>query len=155
MAGNDPGGAGPPASGLDRMETWMALMFLNGGGMRGGPVHEHIAGVPLIGEVRTAPLYRFYSIRDEYPGLYPAGREPAEGHSILGELYDVPMPLLRTLLASEPPELELSIVELARGQLSFGMILRDEEQRQGGYTDISQYGGWRAYRAALADPAGA
>jgi hypothetical protein len=137
------------------METWMALMFLNGGGMRGGPVHQHIAGVPLIGEVRTAPLYRFYSIRDEYPGLYPADREPVEGHCILGELYDVPMPLLRTLLASEPPELELSIVELARGQLSFGMILRDEEQRHGGYTDISQYGGWRAYRAALGDPAGA
>ncbi len=31
------------ARGLDRMETWMALMFLNGGGMRGGPVHQHIA----------------------------------------------------------------------------------------------------------------
>ena len=52
----------------------MALMFLNGGGMRGGPVHRHIGGVPLVAEVRTAPLYRFYSIRDEYPGLYPAAR---------------------------------------------------------------------------------
>ncbi len=133
----------------------MALMFLNGGGMRGGPVHQHIEGVPLVGEVQTAPLYRFYSIRDEYPGLYPADRDHAEGQSILGELYDVPMPLLRTLLASEPPELELSIVELARGQFSFGMILRDEERRHGGYPDISHYGGWRAYRAALSDPAGA
>ncbi len=90
----------------------MALMFLNGGGMRGGPVHRHIDGVPLIGERRTAPLYRFYSIRDEYPGLYPADRDRADGQSIIGELYDVPMALLRSLLASEPPELELSIVEL-------------------------------------------
>jgi gamma-glutamylcyclotransferase (GGCT)/AIG2-like uncharacterized protein YtfP len=95
----------------------MALMFLNGGGMRGGPVHRHIGGVPLVAEVRTAPLYRFYSIRDEYPGLYPLARGHAGGHEILGELYDVPMGLLRALLASEPPELELSIVELTGPQL--------------------------------------
>ena len=57
----------------------MALMFLNGGGMRGGPVHRHINGVPLVGERQTAPRYRFYSIRDEYPGLYPADRARADG----------------------------------------------------------------------------
>jgi len=133
----------------------MALMFLNGGGMRGGPVHRRIDGVPLIGERRTAPLYRFYSIRDEYPGLYPADRDCADGQSILGELYDVPMALLRSLLASEPPELELSIVELESARLSFGMIVRDEEHRRGRHKDITRYGGWRAYRATLGSPAGA
>ena len=131
----------------------MVLMFLNGGGMRGGPVHRHIEGVPLVGERQTAPRYRFCSIRDEYPGLYPADRAPTDGHPILGELYYVPMPLLRSLLASEPPELELSIVELESAQLSFGMILREEEQRRGGHKDITGYGGWRAYRATLAGPA--
>ena len=133
----------------------MALMFLNGGGMRGGPVHRHIESVPLVGERRTAPRYRFYSIRDEYPGLYPADGPGAAGRPIAGELYDVPMDLLRSLLANEPPELELSIIELESQQLSFGMILREEEQRRGGHTDITSYGGWRAYRAALSDPAGA
>jgi hypothetical protein len=64
------------------------------------------------------------------------------------------MDLLRSLLANEPPELELSIVELESQQLSFGMILREEEHRRGGHTDITSYGGWRAYRAALSDPAG-
>jgi gamma-glutamylcyclotransferase (GGCT)/AIG2-like uncharacterized protein YtfP len=129
----------------------MALMFLNGGGMRGGPVHQHIDGVPLIGERRTAPRYRFYSIRDEYPGLSPVG-EQCDGQPILGELYDVPMALLRSLLASEPPELELSIVELAGGQLSFGMILRSEEHGRGRHKDITHYGGWRAYRSTLGRP---
>ncbi|MGA2825377.1 MAG: gamma-glutamylcyclotransferase [Streptosporangiaceae bacterium] len=133
----------------------MALMFLNGGGMRGGPVHRHIDGVPLVGERRTAPRYRFYSIRDEYPGLYPAERAGADGQPILGELYDVPMDLLRSLLASEPPELELSIVELESAQLSFGMILRDDEQRRGSHADITSYGSWRAYRATLSGPVGA
>ena len=37
-----------------RTEAWMALMFLNGGGMRGGPVHLYIDGVPLVADVDAA-----------------------------------------------------------------------------------------------------
>src|SRR5260370_40844245 len=102
----------------------MALMFLNGDGMRGGRAHYTIEGVPLIGERRAAPLYRFYSVRDEVPALYPATEG---GQPVLGELYDVPMSSLRALLPTEPPELELSIVELDAGQLSFAMQLRAAE----------------------------
>ena len=123
----------------------MPLMFLTGDGMRGGPLHHHIAGAPLIGERRTAPRYRFYSIRDEFPALWPAGEG---GQAILGELYDVPMDQLRDLLAGEPPELELSVVELAAAELSFGMVLRRGEHEHGSHTDITHYGGWRAYRRA-------
>ena len=124
----------------------MALMFLNGDGMRGGRAHYTIEGVPLIGERRTAPLYQFYSIRDEFPGLYPV----AEGAGpIVGELYDVPMTQLRALLATEPPELELSIIELDAGELSFAMLLRDAEYDRHVHTDITRFGGWRAYRASL------
>ncbi len=124
----------------------MALMFLNGDGMRGGRAHHTIEGVPLIGERRTAPRYRFYSIRDEFPGLYP----DAQGQPVLGELYDVPMGPLRALLATEPPELELSIIELQAGELSFAMVLRDTEHDRGIHKDITSHGGWRAYRASLA-----
>jgi gamma-glutamylcyclotransferase (GGCT)/AIG2-like uncharacterized protein YtfP len=124
----------------------MALMFLNGDGMRGGRAHYTIEGVPLIGERRTAPLYRFYSVRDEFPALYPAA--DGGGH-VAGELYDVPMAPLRALLATEPPELELSIVELEDGELSLAMVLRDAEHDRGIHRDITGYGGWRAYRASL------
>jgi hypothetical protein len=127
------------------MEARMPLMFLNGDGMRGGRAHYTIEGVPLIGERRTAPRYLFFSIRDEFPGLYPA----AEGGPVLGELYDVPMIQLRALLATEPPELELSIIELEAGELSFAMLLRDAEHDRGVHTDITRFGGWRAYRASL------
>jgi gamma-glutamylcyclotransferase (GGCT)/AIG2-like uncharacterized protein YtfP len=124
----------------------MALMFLNGDGMRGGRAHYTIEGVPLIGERRTAPLYQFYSIRDEFPGLYPAA---GGGGPIVGELYDVPMTQLRALLATEPPELELSIIELDAGELSFAMLLRDAEYDRHVHTDITRFGGWQAYRASL------
>ncbi|HEY6279635.1 MAG TPA: gamma-glutamylcyclotransferase [Streptosporangiaceae bacterium] len=128
----------------------MPPMFLTGDGMSGGALHHHIAGTPLVGERRTAPRYRLYSVRDEYPALCPAG---AGGAAILGELYDVPMGQLWELLAGEPPELELSMVELAGAagaELSFGMVLRRGELDRGGYPDITSYGGWRAYRRALA-----
>ena len=124
----------------------MALMFLNGDGMRGGRAHYTIEGVPLIGERRTAPRYRFYSVRDEFPGLYP---DAADGAPVLGELYDLPMAPLRALLATEPAELELSIIELEAGELSFAMVLRDAEHASGVHADITAYGGWRAYRASL------
>jgi gamma-glutamylcyclotransferase (GGCT)/AIG2-like uncharacterized protein YtfP len=123
----------------------MALMFLNGDGMREGRLHYTIEGAPLLGERRTAPLYRFYSVRDEFPALYPAAEG---GQPILGELYDVPMGPLSALLATEPPELELSIVELQDGELSFAMVLREDEHARGLHKDITSYGGWRAYRVA-------
>jgi hypothetical protein len=128
------------------MEARMPLMFLNGDGMRGGRAHYTIEGVPLIGERRTAPRYLFFSIRDEFPGLYPAAEG---GGPVLGELYDVPMIQLRALLATEPPELELSIIELEAGELSLAMLLRDSEHDRGVHTDITRFGGWRAYRASL------
>jgi hypothetical protein len=131
----------------------MALMFLNGDGMRGGRAHHTIEGVPLVGERRTAAKYRFFAVRDQFPGLYPA--TGGDGQPILGELYDVPMDALRALLDTEPPELELTVIELDGGEMSFAMVLRDSEHEHGGHKDISAYGGWRAYRASVPPPAGA
>ena len=91
------------------------------------------------------PRYRFYSVRDEFPALCPASQG---GAAILGELYDVPMGPLSALLATEPPELELSIIELEDGELSFAMVLREAEHARGLHQDITSYGGWHAYRAA-------
>lgn len=127
----------------------MVYMFLNGEGMRGGRVHHHIAGTPFVGERRTAAKYRFYSVRDEFPGLWPASQA---GYGIDGEVYDVPLEMLRDeLLPDEPPELELGIVELADGVPALSMVLRRAEYESGTHRDISAYGGWRAYRSRAAD----
>ena len=149
----------------------MVLMFLTGDGMRGGRLHQHIEGAAeFLGARRTLPRYRFYSIRDEFPALHPVGEG---GRAILGELYQIPMPSLHGLLAREPPELELSVVELQTGdpaaagpapdggapgqseavELSFGMILRRGADTRGHHADISDSGGWRAYRGLAAPPA--
>ena len=144
----------------------MVLMFLTGDGMRGGRLHRHIEGAEFLGARRTLPRYRFYSIRDEFPALHPVGDG---GFAILGELYQLSMAALHGLLAREPAELELSIVELQAGdpagsssapdagapgavELSFGMILRRTEDTGNRHADISDSGGWRAYRGLTAPP---
>ena len=122
----------------------MVLLMTNGEGMRGGSVHHTIADHPFVGEVQTAPKYRFFSVRDEFPALVPV----AEGGGVVrGELYDVPLEVLRdSFLAHEPAELELGAVELDDGRAALCMILRPEER--GRHREITEYGGWRAYRAS-------
>ncbi len=123
----------------------MVLLMTNGEGMRGGSVHHTIAAHPFLGEVETAPRYRFFSVRDEFPGLMPVA---AEGGVVPGELYDIPLEVLRdSFLPHEPAELELGVVELGDGGAALCMMLRSGEG--GRHREITQYGGWRAYRASL------
>jgi hypothetical protein len=127
----------------------MPYMFLNGGGMRGGSLHHLLGGAPLVAEIRTAPLYRLYSVGDRYPALQlaAAGPEPgAAGSPIAGEVYDLPLDLLRDdLLPAEPPELELGVIKLSDGTAALGMILRRPCPALNDLIDITRFGGWRSY----------
>ena len=123
-------------------------LFVNGGGMRGGDVHYSIEGLPFLGEARTAPRYRFFSVRDEFPGLWLV---EDGGVSIAGELYEVPLDVIRDrFIPAEPPELELGVVELEDGSSALVVLVRANFYESGeGLKDISEYGGWRAYRASV------
>lgn len=122
----------------------MVHMFLNGGGMQGGDLHHLLRGAPLVKATHTAPKYRFHSVDDRFPALEPVD---SGGVPVAGELYDVPWETLRdSLLPSEPPELELGIIELADGTPSLAVVLRKEYQHTATLTDISDIGSWREYR---------
>lgn len=121
----------------------MPALFVNGEGMKGGAVHHNIAEHEFLGEVATAPRYRLYSVRDEFPGMAEAA--PGEGVSVPGELYEVPLTtLLHQFLPDEPPELELNVIELSDGSAAIAVMLREGERERN--ADISDRGGWRAYR---------
>jgi hypothetical protein len=124
-------------------------LFVNGEGMRGGSVHHSIEGHPFLGAARTAPRYRFFSVRDEFPALWPVEEG---GVSVEGELYDVPLEVIRDkFIPSEPPELELSVVELDDGAAALVVVLRAMAYESGeGLIDISEYASWRTYRTAAA-----
>ena len=124
-------------------------LFVNGEGMSGGQVHYSIEGHPFLGQARTAPRYRFFSVRDEFPALWPVDQG---GVSIDGELYEVPLEVIRdSFMPAEPPELELGVLELADGGSALVVLLRRSVYEiSDGLIDISRYGGWRAYRTSKA-----
>lgn len=124
-------------------------MFLNGTAMSGQKDHAAITGATLLGVVSTAPHYRFFAVRDEFPGLLPV---ESGGAQIAGELYEMTDELLLdTLLPQEPRELELGSIELADGSTVRAMILRPDRLTAGDkIVDIADFGGWRAYQAHLA-----
>jgi len=124
-------------------------LFVNGEGMSGGQVHYTIEGNPFLGHARTAPRYRFFSVRDEFPALWPVAEG---GVGVVGELYEVSLDVIRDqFIPAEPPELELSVLELEDGGSALVVMLRAVAHEAGdGLTDISDYADWRAYRAATA-----
>ncbi len=123
-------------------------MFLNGTAMSGQKDHACHAGSTLLGPARTAAKYRFFVLRDEFPGLFPV---PHGGRMITGELYDMRESVLRDgLLPGEPRELELGEIELEDGEVVSAMILQPERISAGDkLVDIAELGGFRAYQAFL------
>lgn len=122
-------------------------MFVNGQAMSGGSLNDALAGAEFVGPATTATRYRFYSVRDEFPGLDPVD---TGGAAVLGELYRVSYAMLRDqLLPREPPELELGIIELADGSGSLSMQMRNGARYGDGVVDITGHG-WLAYLDSLA-----
>ncbi|MQA79432.1 MAG: gamma-glutamylcyclotransferase [Streptosporangiales bacterium] len=126
----------------------MVHMFLNGGGMADGPLHPMLGGAPLVARTWSAPHYRFYAVRGEYPAMVRAA-DGEEGHRVAGEVYDLPLDVLRdSLLPVEPAELELGVIELDDGAPSLAMVLRKAYRGDPALVDISELGSWRAYQDA-------
>jgi gamma-glutamylcyclotransferase (GGCT)/AIG2-like uncharacterized protein YtfP len=126
-------------------------MFVNGQAMRGGSLNDALADARFLGPARTAPCYRFFSVRDEFPGLHPV---TDGGLAVPGELYELSYAMLREqLLPREPAELELGVIELSDGTGSLAMRMRAWVLDGPGLTDISAVGGWHAYLAVAGDRA--
>lgn len=116
-------------------------LFVNGTLMRGLALHANLAGAEFLGEFRTAPKYRLYSVDDRHPGMF----EVEEGGiSVVGELYRMPDEVWQRVEAGEPPNLYRGWVTLADGRDVLG-ILYPRELAEDHHRDISDYGDWRAY----------
>jgi gamma-glutamylcyclotransferase (GGCT)/AIG2-like uncharacterized protein YtfP len=127
----------------------MTLMFLNGTAMSGQKDHSSHKGSTFLGPASTTARYRFFAVRDEFPGLYPVA---SGGRVIVGELYDIPDDVLHDqLLPSEPPELMFGRIELLDGEKVNAMLLVPSRLAPGErVVDISELGGFRAYLRFLA-----
>jgi gamma-glutamylcyclotransferase (GGCT)/AIG2-like uncharacterized protein YtfP len=123
--------------------TLKVELFVNGTLMRGDVLHQNLDGARFISEERTAPRYRLYSIGDVHPGMINA---QTAGVSVDGELYELDLEHLERIIASEPPGLGVGVVELDGGERRLGIFWVAAELPETAI-DISEYGGWHAYRA--------
>lgn len=114
----------------------------------------HLDGLALNGQLRerggrllaateSAACYRLYALADgRRPGMV---RDESGGAAIAVEVWELPSAELGSLLAAIPAPLGLGKVELADGRWLSGFIC--EEYGLQGATDITAYGGWRAWLA--------
>jgi Gamma-glutamyl cyclotransferase, AIG2-like len=132
--------------GIRRRPAALVSLFVNGTLMRGEPLHLNLAEAHFIGAARTAPRYRLLSVRDAHPAMIPAGT--AGGVAVSGELYELDLAQLERVLGQEPSGLGLGVVELESGDLTLG-ILWTASGLPALASDVSAFGGWREYRAAI------
>lgn len=119
-------------------------LFVNGELMRGLSMHGLMEKATFVKEAQTTPIYRLFTIDDQYPAMIiaPPGRQ---GYAIAGELYEIPQEIWPILFNNERRlGLYRGYIWLSDGQAEYGILSVPELCED--YPDISSYGGWRAYR---------
>jgi hypothetical protein len=120
-------------------------LAVNGTLMRGLELNENLlnVGATFLYEATTAPHYRLWSINDVHPAMV---RVSKGGIAVALEVWDVPSTGLIQVLQQEPPGLCIGKVNLDTGEEVLGVL--GESILCEGQTEITSYGGWRAYIAA-------
>ncbi len=121
-------------------------------------VGAHLTGQPLNGQLLqagarrvsctlTAPHYRLYALAHTQPAKPGLVRVAAQGTAIEVEVWALPTRLFGGFVAQIPAPLGIGSLELADGRWVKGFIC--EPGGLDGATDITDFKGWRAYRASL------
>lgn len=121
------------------------LFFICGSALTGQPDHGNLSGAKLVREAQTKPIYRLHSVNDQHPGIYEV---PTGGISIKGEIYEMSDAQHAHLLATEPPDLYEAPIKLEDGTSVLAMIYPRDLIEKRNFADISNHGGWAAFKAA-------
>ncbi len=117
----------------------------------------HLSGLPLNSQLterratlveatRTAPCYRLYALAGGPPLRPGLVRDEANGAGIEVEIWRLPLAALGSFMASIPAPLGIGTVEVEGGRWVKGFIC--EPYALATATDVTTYGGWRAYLAS-------
>jgi allophanate hydrolase len=136
----------PPAAAPTRGGPYVPLAVV-GAHLSGEPLNPELValGARLRGAGRTAPIYRLYALADgTRPGLVrDAG---GSGHAIEVEIWEVPAAALGSFIAGIASPLGIGTVALDDGSEVKGFLC--EAFAVTAAQEISQHGGWRAWRRA-------
>ena len=116
-----------------------------GAHLEGQPLNWQLTdrGAILKSKTTTESGYALYALPD---GKRPALIQKEGGSAIEVEVWQMPMSAFGSFVAGIPAPLGIGKVTLASGEIVSGFIC--EEGGVSDATDISQFGGWRAYLAA-------
>lgn len=119
-----------------------------GAHMAGLPLNHQLVqrGACLVRATRTAANYRFYALPGGPPRRPGLVRVAQDGAAIEVEVWSVPEARLGSLVAAIPAPLGIGKLELADGEVVSGFVC--ESYAVAGATDITEFGGWRAYMQA-------
>lgn len=121
-------------------------VFICGSALTGQPDHGNLQSAKLIRAAKTRSKYRLHAAVD---GWHPAIYEVEEGGiSIPGEVYEMTTEEYDYLLENEPPHMYPGDVVLEDGEVLIAMLYPRELVEQYNWLDISDYGGWAAYKQA-------
>lgn len=116
----------------------------------------HLSGLPLNGELtnrkgklltctQTASDYKLYALAEETPSRPGMVRvnENEQGYAIEVEVWELPISELGSFITGIPKPLGIGMITLSNGEHVHGFLC--EHYAVTNATDISQFGGWRAY----------
>jgi hypothetical protein len=126
---------------ITKMQT--VNLAVNGTLMRGLELNGNLLALDaqFLRETTTEPAYRLWSIDDVHPAML---RVASGGVAIAVEIWAIPFAGLGKILLQEPPGLCIGKVRLIDGEEVLG-VLGEPVLCEGKY-EITEWGGWRAYR---------
>ncbi len=123
-------------------------VFICGSALRGQPDHGNLQDATFVREAKTAARYRLHAVKDGWhPGIYAVA---TGGMAIPGELYSLTPAQYEHLVATEPPHMYPAEVTLETGETAIAMLYPQALIEEHGWPDISDLGGWAAYKAQTA-----
>ena len=121
------------------------IVFICGSALRGQPDHGNLQSATFLRPAKTAAKYRLHSVQNGWhPGIYEV---ESGGIAIPGELYDLTAEQYDHLVSTEPPHMYPAEVELDDGGVAIAMLYPQKLIEEQDWPDISDYGGWAAYKA--------
>ncbi len=120
-------------------------VFICGSALRGQPDHQNLTNAKFIKASKTLPQYRLHAAENGWhPAIY--GVETG-GVSIPGEIYEMTNEEYEYLLANEPPNMYPATVNLEGEEQAIAMLYPKELVEKYNWPDISDLGGWAAYKS--------
>jgi allophanate hydrolase len=153
-------GLGLPLGATERHLPQPAPALQAPGSVRIAVVGAHLTGMPLnfqlttrnavlVEQTLTASHYRLHALPGTVPPK-PGLVKDDSGGAIIVELWDMPIARFGEFVAEIPAPLGIGNLTLADGRSVKGFIC--EPWALAGATDITEFGGWRAYMASRKQP---